>query len=391
MSVATSKSARLRVLREVDWSFVTQSARHPVHSLHPYPAKFVPALPRQVIDLLSDPADLVLDPFCGSGTALVEALLAGRRAIGSDLNPVAVVSSRAKTRRLNPSQIMHLTSLVQEAPNEVQRLLRGGGLALPHDWEPHRTTRFQGLRFWFDEAIAYELAALRELCVQQKDPACRDVLLMCLSAIVVSVSWQDSDTRYVRRSKSLSPGDAVRAFQRKVLAASEALRELSSSTALSAAVYSADARHLEYLEPESVALVVTSPPYPNAWSYHLYHQNRILWLGEDPWAFKEDEIGSHRAYSAKAGRSAADFQDDMRRCFQSLLPALRRDALVVVVVGDSIVRGQAVRNDGTVAEAARAAGLHLVEAITRPINLRRKAFNPTIGNIRSEHILVLHH
>ena len=53
--------------------------------------------------------------------------------------------------------------------------------------------------------------------------------------------------------------------------------------------------------PESVQLAITSPPYPNAWSYHLYHQNRILWLGGDPWEFKAQEIGHHRSYSAAGG------------------------------------------------------------------------------------------
>src|SRR4051794_39120016 len=79
----------LDALGGVDWSFASEPPAHPLHGLHPYPAKFVPALPRILIELLSEPGDLIMDPFVGSGTALVEALLLGRRAIGGDLNPVA--------------------------------------------------------------------------------------------------------------------------------------------------------------------------------------------------------------------------------------------------------------------------------------------------------------
>src|SRR5207253_1455560 len=121
-------------------------------------------------------------------------------------------------------------------------------------------------------------------------------------------------------------------------------------------------------EPRSVQLVVTSPPYPNAWSYHLYHQNRILWLGADPWAFKAAEIGHHRDYSARGGRGARDFEADMQSTFRSLAPSLALGGHVVVVVGDSIVRGQIIRNDEIVSAAARREGFELGAAFKRVID-----------------------
>ena len=48
------------------------------HNFHSFPAKFVPQIPKIVIERFTKPKDLVLDPFCGSGTTLVEAKLAGR-------------------------------------------------------------------------------------------------------------------------------------------------------------------------------------------------------------------------------------------------------------------------------------------------------------------------
>src|ERR1039458_9185234 len=73
------------------------------HLIHPYPAKLLVHIPHFFLanDLLSAPGDLVLDPFCGSGTVLVEAQLAGRRAYGADTNPLARLISRVKTAPLN--------------------------------------------------------------------------------------------------------------------------------------------------------------------------------------------------------------------------------------------------------------------------------------------------
>lgn len=372
----------------IDWSLTDVDPPHAIHGLHSYPAKFVPALPQKLIELLSKPGDLVLDPFCGSGTALVEAIRLGRRAIGGDLNPVAVVSSLAKTRRLSPAQLERLRDIGEGIEDATRDVLAYEPLKLPAGWEPAPGQRFRGLKFWFSEEVAYELSALRSVCVAEADPDLEAVLLACLSSIVVNVSWQDSDTRYVRRDKSVQAGDAARLLRRKISFAADALADLAKTICAPAEVHEGDARTCDYAQPESVSLVVTSPPYPNAWSYHLYHQNRILWLGADPWLFKGQEIGNHRAYSASNGSDGETFGTDMTTCFRALRPSLKADAHVVVVVGDSIVRGDVVRNDEVVVAAAEAAGLRPVVALGRPIDTRRKAFNPKIGKIRTEHLLV---
>ena len=89
------------VLSSVDWTFENNSRQSALHRLHPYPAKFISEIPANLLDILH-PKKLstVLDPFCGSGTVLVESIDRGLNAIGIDLNPLATLITRVKTSPL---------------------------------------------------------------------------------------------------------------------------------------------------------------------------------------------------------------------------------------------------------------------------------------------------
>jgi hypothetical protein len=93
--------------QEVDgsWSFKDLSrlqTSYITHDYHRYPAKFIPQLARRIIKENSDVGDLVCDPFMGSGITLIEAIINGRQAYGTDINPVSVLISRAKTTPIEP-------------------------------------------------------------------------------------------------------------------------------------------------------------------------------------------------------------------------------------------------------------------------------------------------
>lgn len=74
----------------IDWSFTKRAKAPAIEGIHPYPAKFIGDIPRAFIEHLAIPTGTrVLDPFCGSGTTLVEAQRAGLATVGIDLNPIA--------------------------------------------------------------------------------------------------------------------------------------------------------------------------------------------------------------------------------------------------------------------------------------------------------------
>jgi hypothetical protein len=78
------------------------------HNFYRYPARFSPTLVRATIKAFTKPGDLVLDPFVGGGTSLVEALAAGRHAIGTDISELAAFVSEVKTMVCTEAQLRSL-------------------------------------------------------------------------------------------------------------------------------------------------------------------------------------------------------------------------------------------------------------------------------------------
>jgi DNA modification methylase len=85
--------SKFNVLDRVEWSFSNRARYSDLEAIHPYPAKFIPDLPGALLDHLPiEPGNIVLDPFVGSGTTLVECQKRGIPSIGIDLNPIAASS-----------------------------------------------------------------------------------------------------------------------------------------------------------------------------------------------------------------------------------------------------------------------------------------------------------
>jgi len=208
----------------------------------------------------------------------------------------------------------------------------------------------------------------------------------------VSVSKQDSDTRYVRRDKHIQPGDTTKRFQRALNFSIERAIEFGD---LVEERFHCRVIHGDALSPPAdlthVDLVVSSPPYPNAYSYHLYHMTRMLWLEMDPFSFKKIEIGSHRKYSNRGANGATidTFRNEMKVILGWLGRILRPQRYCCFVIGDSVLKGTVVHNNEHLSEVAKSVGFQLVADIPRRLNDAKKSFNPKIGKIKYEHILIL--
>jgi DNA modification methylase len=381
-------------LSRLDWDFADARTGYLTHSIHPYPAKFIPQIPNALIQELSSVGETILDPFCGSGTSLVESLRLGRHAVGVDANPLACLISLAKTTPITDAEADLLRQLAEETAQLGQQASMGtlplfpDMPLVPGDGDPPKA---KGIEDWFDEHVIEELSYVKHRCLALDPAHLRHLALTAMSSIVVAVSRQDSETRYVRREKNTAPGDTLQLFSRALTRATEAVLEFADEVSPQMMVRVHQSDVLQRPDVGPVDLVVCSPPYPNAFSYHLYHRTRMLWLDMDQPTFKRQEIGSHRKYSRK-GPSAATadtFRSELRTVLSWLRLHLRPNRHACFVIGDSIIKGRTVCNAELLAEIANSLGFKLEARISRRLQDTKKYFNPAIGRIKDEYVVVL--
>ncbi|OCQ94355.1 hypothetical protein BCD67_06785 [Oscillatoriales cyanobacterium USR001] len=381
-------------LAVVDWDFFKAKTNFLTHGLHPYPAKFIPQIPNALIKEFSNPGETVADIFCGSGTTLVEALTLNRNTIGIDANPIACLISEAKTTRFNEQDEGLLNFIVKRAENLANAISIQNNSSLFHS-ESFISNAYrpqdEAICFWFESFVVEELAEALSWCQELPTETSRKVALAAFSSIVVAVSKQDSDTRYVRRKKKLVPGETLKRFSR---ALTDSIHAVSELTRLVHPQLKCEVHNIDLLtKPDigNIDLLVCSPPYPNAYSYHLYHRTRMLWLQMDQAKFKGQEIGSHRKYSSKSSKAATvdTFRRELSSIFEWLREHLRNDRYACFVVGDSIIKGEKVSNDDLIADIANQHNFQEIKRFERRMQDTKKAFNPAIGKIKDEQIVIL--
>ena len=113
--------------------------QHPVngltHNFYRYPARFSPSFARQAILAFTEPGDLVLDPFMGGGTTIVEAVALGRQVVGTDISSLAVFLSQTKSRPLSDRQ---LEQIERWGKNLVPKLNLRDSRIQPHQWAKYQ-------------------------------------------------------------------------------------------------------------------------------------------------------------------------------------------------------------------------------------------------------------
>jgi DNA modification methylase len=380
-------------------------------------------LVRRIIDTYSTPGALVGDAFLGSGTTGIEALRAGRSFWGADINPVAVLISKAKCVPVPPDQLAHewsrLNERLQDLPRVGRRALTAEECETILAIDIHRASPKQRFEYWFPNAHRDALAQLL-VQVRSVDGDAPSTLFLCaFSNILRRCSiWLSGSTKPQKDLGKLlnDPVEAFRGQVRDALKRNVAYWDDLEKAGLPAAqmlvrceLHVGDARRLP-LDDGQVDLLVTSPPYATCYDYIDLHQLTQLWFEKynvltpsDP---RRECIGSldlavrgerrtsgeHNTSSAAADaalnaltelaeQSGGDVRKDILREVRALgyyyrdMAAVMRefarvvapDGRLVLVIGDSYKRGMMLPTSRAFEEMAEAVGFTLERRIVRKV------------------------
>ena len=352
-----------------------------VHSLHPYPAKFPASLAGGLLSRFARPGDTALDPFCGSGTTMVEARLRGMHAVGVDINGLACLVSKVKANPLSESDFASVRLALGGVRAVANSPVRAGKISPPE---------FGGLGHWFQENVAREISALLAVIAECESAAARDFLRVVLSSIIVRVSNQESDTRYAAIDKRIGDRFTLGLFAKKTAEAAGRMRAFSRKAGESSvSVHNADSRRLPFIASESADCVVTSPPYANSYDYYLYHKFRCIWLGLDFRRARSGEIGSRREFSSLK-KSPEKWGEDLRACLLEMRRILKPGKPAFIVIGDSVIAGARIDGGELVASAAGQVGFKVCGVESSSQAGHSKSFNPSFARKgKLEHLVHL--
>ena len=280
--------------------FISYDQSALTHGIHKYPAKFFPELPRWFIQRYSQPGDIILDPFMGSGTTNLEASLLGRHSVGVDVDPFSRFIATVKTTPL-PTQ--RLIKVYNELKAKVSLYVEPKHLKNVPDF-PYRDK-------WFKPYILKELAYIKTSIERlQTVQSIKNFFLVCFSSIIRQVSEADNNcTRTVIRkklNKQVLPCYAINLFLKKIEVHVKNMILFAKKKPKGRVTIpqNVDARDMSVFQDEIFNLAITSPPYLNAVDYPRTHQLEIYWLGFASGSLKSlksnhvgSEIVSSKEYS----------------------------------------------------------------------------------------------
>ncbi len=375
------------------------------HYLFRFPAKFHPPAVRCLIDRYSKPGGTILDPFCGSGTLLVEALLAQRTAVGIDVDPIAAFISRVKSAPLSPDALEHHFECLRKRLRSLSRAPREYDRLMHEDLDVSSIKRFRrryqiphipNIEHWFRTYVVLDLARLR-LAIRRAPfaPKVRSFFLACFASIIRNASNADpvpvSGLEVTAHMKRLDEEgrriDPFGLFERKVELEIRGMRELWLKTHQRMAgrlyVRCADATQLRHHLPKRrIDVVITSPPYNTAVDYYRRHTLEMYWLSfvqsqDDRLRLAPRYLGrvqvrqsnpklrvrfdsqyvrcliSHaRRISPGRERSITHYCASMSRVLEQIARALKPGGRAVFVVGNSKWNGRRVRATRLLTELA---------------------------------------
>lgn len=378
-----------------DWGFKDVNTKELTHAIHPYPARLVPQVARKIIGSYPGENLNVWDPFCGSGTVLLEAMTHGHPSVGTDLNPFACLLARTKTTPLEAEDLTRWTETIEK------RLQGTKADCKRKAYTPILEDFTLDVNRWWQPSAIRDLGFIREQLVEISHLGADHHLL---DAFDVAFSWtvrhcsnqrRNEFKRYRRADEDLKDfkPDAVSSFLQRWRQVSGMISSLAEShpDAPKPQVEAADSSTFQPKAP--VDLLVTSPPYGDHTTTVAYGQFSSLmmeWLprvNSDWRHIDQDSVGgtTHKDRKEtisptlskvvnkieKVDKNRAqvvqNFFGDMRSCLENFYDTMAPSGHACFIIGDRTVRGVTVPNAQILTEEAMDVGFIHSETVSRRI------------------------
>lgn len=296
-----------------------QSTRYSAHGLHEYKGKFNPQIVRAILNILDIPLGArVIDPFCGSGTSLLECAHLDMNAFGTDINPLAVFIANAKL-----AAVSHPASVLRGVLAKVIKRAR----IIKTPKKGRNSARDEYLLSWFAPEIYGEIERLR-LAIEELGQALAAPLLAIASNLLRDYSLQDPNDLRIRRRKSPIPEESFIAAYNE--AATQFLNKVESAQQIvpvsqpSSRAILTDSRQLTANALNTSGkfdCALTSPPYATALPYIDTQRLSLVWLGLVPpaeiLALESRLVGSREVRGGESKRALLE----QLQCNAANLPA----------------------------------------------------------------------
>ena len=383
-------STDLHRLRSEDcsWDYRNEPTKRYSQGFHSYPAMMIPQVASRLIRLYSNEGDILLDPFCGSGSVLVEAKVAKRYSWGIDLNPLAILIAKAKTTPINPSllykEYYRLIDRIRQMPD--------GEVATP---------QFFNIDFWFKKPVIEGLAKIKAAIDEIGVPEIQDFFKVAFSEVVrLSSNSRSGEFKLFRYPESKLENYSPRPldlFIEKAGANIEAMRkfhELCHKGAWSRELQADSTEEVEEIRPGTIDIIVTSPPYGDSRTTVAYGQFSRLssqWLGlmpEKAIDIDREMLGGRPVRQAEGNlpsptltntialvkekdetrsKQVKAFYVDFCKSLKHMATYLRTGGFACIVIGNRRVKGMELPTDIITCELAQEYGLEPLQIIVRNI------------------------
>ncbi len=395
-------------IEDENWDFRKANTKEYTHCFHPYPAMMIPQVARRILELFGKNSKLLFDPYCGTGTSLVEANIRGINAVGTDLNPLARLIAKAKTTKLD---IQVLDLFLQDFMNlffsinfKIEKLK---SLIIPNIFN---------IDFWFAKDVQQKLAVLLQYIENINDTTIKNFFKVAFSETVREVSFVKQGEFKLVREKNLNNKQDLDVFGIMITKLSRNKQGLiefikSCKNDSSTLIYDFNTVDLipqNKLDENSVDIIVTSPPYGDSRTTVAYGQFSRLsneWLG-----FKEanqidnnlmggkkrkhnhvfkcdllnDIIYSIQKQDKERARDVISFYEDYEKSIINISSVIKKKGFVCYVVGNRTVKGVKITTDEITKEMFKENGFTYIETIARNIPNKRMPLKNSPSNIVGE-------